>query len=78
MNKTLRNPETHKLTESGQNDLMDNLSKIQELYDHWRNEGYSMEEVFYMICTAAHTCTLNEAIRSSSKGPRFLNLEINA
>ena len=28
MNKILRNPKTHKLTESGQNDLMDNLSKI--------------------------------------------------
>ena len=52
----LRNENTHRLTIEGNAALIENQKEIQKIYQHWRNKGYSVEEVFYMISTAAHEC----------------------
>ena len=57
----LRN-ENNRLTPEGNQALRENQKQIQEIYNKWRDEGYSIEEVFYMITTAAHDCVLNEAL----------------
>lgn len=57
----LRN-ENNRLTPEGNQALRENQKQIQEIYNKWRDEGYSIEEVFYMITTAAHECVLNEAL----------------
>ena len=57
----LRN-ENNRLTPEGNQALHKNYRCIQEIYNEWRDKGYSMEEVFYMITTAAHECVLNEAL----------------
>ena len=58
----LRNPNTHRLTLEGNADLAENQRQINEIYNTWRDKGYSMEEVYYMISTAAHECVMNEAL----------------
>lgn len=58
----LRNKNTHRLTARGNADLAENQRKIQEIYNHWREQGYSIEEVYYMISTAAHECVLDESL----------------
>ena len=62
----LRN-ESNRLTPEGNQALNDNLRQIQEIYNKWRDEGFSVEEVFYMITTAAHQCVLNESISGKRK-----------
>ena len=57
----LRN-ENNRLTLEGNEALMKNQKQIQEIYNEWRDKGFSVEEVFYMITTAAHECVLNEAL----------------
>ena len=63
----LRNENTHRLTAEGNADLIENQKEIQKIYQYWRNKGYSIEEVFYMISTAAHQCVLNEALNGGKK-----------
>lgn len=57
----LRN-ENNRLTPEGNQALHENQRQIQEIYNTWRDKGFSMEEVFYMIATAAHQCVLDESI----------------
>lgn len=57
----LRN-ENNRLTPEGNEALIKNQKQIQEIYNGWRDKGFSVEEVFYMITTAAHECVLNEAL----------------
>ena len=58
----LRNPNTKRLTLEGNADLAENQRQIDLIYNAWREKGYSMEEVHYMISTAAHECVMNEAL----------------
>ena len=58
----LRNPNTKRLTPEGNTDLAENQRQIKEIYNTWRDKGYSMEEVYYMISTAAHECVIHEAL----------------
>lgn len=58
----LRNENTHRLTLQGNADLRENQHKIDEIYNYWRDKGYSIEEVCYMISTAAHACATREAL----------------
>lgn len=62
----LRN-ENNRLTPEGNQALNENLKQIREIYNKWRDEGFSVEEVFYMITTAAHQCVLNESISGKKK-----------
>ena len=62
----LRN-ENNRLTPEGNQALNDNLKQIREIYDKWRDKGFSVEEVFYMITTAAHECVLNESLSGKRK-----------
>lgn len=62
----LRN-ENNRLTPEGNQALNDNLKQIREIYDKWRDNGFSVEEVFYMITTAAHECVLNESLSGKRK-----------
>lgn len=62
----LRN-ESNRLTPEGNQALNDNLRQIQEIYNKWRDKGFSVEEVFYMITTAAHECVLNESLSGKRK-----------
>lgn len=62
----LRN-ESNRLTPEGNQALNDNLKQIREIYDKWRYKGFSVEEVFYMITTAAHECVLNESLSGKRK-----------
>ena len=57
----LRN-EKNRLTPESNLDLAENQRQIQEIYNQWRDKGYSVEEVYYMISTAAHECVLDEAL----------------
>ena len=58
----LRNPNTKRLTLEGNADLAENQNQITQIYNKWRDKGYSIEEVYYMISTAAHECVLSEAL----------------
>lgn len=58
----LRNKNTHRLTAQGNADLAENQRQINLIYNAWRDKGYSMEEVYYMISTAAHECVMSEAL----------------
>lgn len=58
----LRNENTHRLTFQGNADLAENQRQINKIYTAWRDKGYSMEEVYYMISTAAHECVMKEAL----------------
>ena len=58
----LRNENTHRLTPQGNADLAENQRQIDKIYNMWRDKGYSMEEVYYMISTAAHECVMVEAL----------------
>ena len=58
----LRNENTHRLTVQGNADLAENHRQIELIYNAWRDKGYSMEEVYYMISTAAHECVMCEAL----------------
>lgn len=62
----LRN-ENNKLTPEGNQALNENLKQVQEIYNKWRDKGFSVEEVFYMITTAAHECVLNESLSGKSR-----------
>ena len=61
--KRLRHPVTNKLTFEGNKDCIDNLNKIREIYNHWRDKGYSIEETFYLICSAANSLVMEEGVR---------------
>lgn len=63
----LRNETTHRLTEQGNKDLSENQRMIDGVYNYWRDKGYSVEEVFYMITTAAHECVLSESLLGRRK-----------
>ena len=67
--KRLRHPVTGKLTSDGNKACIDNVTKVREIYNYWRDEGYSIEETFYLICSAANTLVMDEAI----KGRRVRN-----
>lgn len=58
----LRNPNTKKLTSEGNTDLAENQRQINKIYNTWRDKWYSMEEVYYMISTAAHECVIHEVL----------------
>lgn len=58
----LRDPNTKRLTLEGNSDLAENQRQIDKIYNMWREKGYSMEEVYYMISTAAHECIMSEAL----------------
>jgi hypothetical protein len=58
----LRNENTQRLTPQGNADLAENQRQIDKIYNMWRDKGYSMEEVYYMISTAAHECVMSEAL----------------
>lgn len=60
----LRNQTTHRLTVEGNQHLAENSKKIREIYRYWRDKGYSIEEVFYIICSAANMCVHEEALRT--------------
>lgn len=57
----LRN-EKNRLTSEANTDLAENQRQIRVIYNQWRDKGYSIEEVYYMISTAAHQCILEEAL----------------
>lgn len=63
----LRN-HNHRLTPEGSLDLVENQRQIQQIYNQWRDKGYSIEEVFYMISMAAHECALDEALAGKRRG----------
>lgn len=62
----LRN-EKNRLTPEANTDLIENQRQISKIYNQWRDKGYSIEEVYYMISTAAHECVLDEAISGTRK-----------
>lgn len=72
----LRNQKTNRLTEQGNSDLHKNQQQISAIYNQWRDAGYSMEEVFYMITTAAHECILDESI--SGRRREYDNVNVNS
>lgn len=61
--KRLRHPATGKITFDGNKDCIDNLGKVREIYNFWRDKGYSIEETFYLICSAANSLVMEEGIR---------------
>lgn len=65
----LRN-EKNRFTPESNLDLAENQRQIQEIYNQWRDKGYSVEEVYYMISTAAHKCVLDEAFTGKKGGDR--------
>ena len=54
--------EKNRLTPEGNLDLVENQRQIQVIYNQWRDKGYSIEEAYYMISTAAHQCVIDEAL----------------
>ena len=52
-----------RLTVEGNHACRDCTIKVKDIYNYYRNEGYSIEETFYMICSAASALVHIEALR---------------
>ena len=57
----LRNPDTYRYTNEGRQATDEVVWAVKEIYDKHR-KNFSLEEVFYMITTAAHELILDEVL----------------
>ena len=57
----LRNPETYRYTPEGRQATDEVVWAVQDIYNKHR-KNFSIEEVFYMIVTAAHEMVLDEVV----------------
>lgn len=53
---------TKRLTVQGNEDCMEVFRRLQKIYKEYRDKGYSMEEVHWMICSGANQCVLTEVL----------------
>ena len=71
---SLRNPDTHRLTEEGNFACHKVVNKVREIYEEYRKD-FTPEEVYYMLTTAAHECVIEEALHSRPMA-KFTNSDI--